>query len=165
MARYRTVGFVFVATLAILACGDGTGPRRIEGTYALRRVEGLAGPPFVVGDLSCAPGERIVNEITGDTIILTSTGTARRIRVYQTRIWHQGVEGTPLVASTDGSATYRREGNLVILTYPAFPQGPPAPVDTFRLSGMGFERESGLGGVCASGPTDLRSGKFEYARL
>jgi hypothetical protein len=163
MKSYRTANLVFAIT--ILACGDGTGPRRIDGTYALRRVEGVVGPPFVVGDLSCAPGERIVSEITGDTIILTSTGTARRIRVYQSRIWHQGIEGTPLVGGTDGTATYRRERELVILTYPAFPQGPPAPVDTFRLSPMGFEREGGLGGVCASGPTDVRNGKFEYARL
>jgi hypothetical protein len=166
MGRYRVLELVLLATqLGILACGDGTGPRRIDGTYALRRVEGVVGPPFVVGDLSCAPGERIVHEITGDTIVLMSTGAARRIRVYQARVWSQGIEGEPLVGSTDGSASYRRDGNLVILTYPAFPQGPPAPVDTFRLSPMGFERESGLGGVCASGPTDLRRGKFEYARL
>ena len=166
MGRYPSVALALVVTqLGVLACGDGTGPRLIEGTYALRRVEGTLGPPFGVSDLSCAAGERVVHEITGDTIVLRSGGGARRIRVHQTRVWSQGVEGEPLVGSADGTASYRRDGNLVILTYPAFPQGPPAPVDTFRLSAMGLEREGGLGGVCASGPTDLRPATFEYARL
>jgi len=166
MRTFRRLAGILLAThVGLLACGDGTGPRLARGTYALRRVEGRVGPPFVVSDISCEPGHRLVDEILGDTIILGPGETAHRTRIYQSRYWSQGVEGEPLVGGLSGTATHRQEGSLVILTYPSFPQGPPAPVDTFHLSAIGFERESGLGAVCASGPTDLRLGKFEYARL
>jgi hypothetical protein len=156
--------FLLVTPLALLACGDGTGPATVHGTYALRRVEGQLGPPFVTSDLSCAPGDRIVVEITGDTISLTAAGGVRHVSSHQTRVWSQGVEGTPLVAATLRTGSYRREGSVVIITALSAPQQPP-PIDTLRLSTGGLERESALGAVCASGPTDARVGTFEYARL
>lgn len=165
MTGFHRFGLLLATHAGLLACGDGTGPALIHGTYALRHVDGQVGPPFVISDLSCAPGDRILTEITGDTVALGPGDAARRATFYRTRSWSQGVEGTPLEAGTVSTATYRRDGGLVIVTYPSIPQQPPPPVDTFRVSGQGLEREGSLGGVCSGGPSDVRIGTFEYVRL
>ncbi len=119
-----TLSLIFVATLALIACGESSGPKRdndFSGTFTLTGVNGQL--PYTVAIVGFGDEWKVVS---GRIRVL---GRGRVLDVVEYQLFPRGGQPPESIFPDSGAFAYQIKGDLILVDHPhAFP--PASWVDT-----------------------------------
>lgn len=136
---------LFGALLALFACSDALGPLTVGEPYLLWRVNGQPLP----WAMPSSDSQYNPITITQGSVTLTNGTLAERQETYMRWVLDAQGDSIPVIGAWRQIAEFRRQSDLLILSYYVFRPGsfgPSQPAETLYISPLGglTLRETGL---------------------